>query len=122
MNSNVSQSWLPLQLGSGLTAGLAIAYVDNCTFGGEVSPIVVVAMLFAATAVFGLIWDRQAWTAAAAAWLCLPLSHLIKHMLGLADTLQPNTYSSILKLAAFSLVIAVISLGCGVFLRRLIKG
>ena len=119
MNStNVTPSW-PVLAGVGFAAGVAIAAVDNFACGGEVSPIVIVAMLLAATATAGVIWDRRAWVAAATAWICVPLAHLIKHVLGLSDTLQPNTYTSILMLAAFTLAVATIGTGCGVLLRRL---
>jgi hypothetical protein len=47
------------------------------------------------------------------------LAHLIKHVLGLPDTMQPNTYTSILMLAAFTLAVATIGTGCGILLRRL---
>ncbi len=119
MNStDVTLRW-PALAGVGFAAGAAIAAVDNFAFGGEVSPIVIVAMLLAATATAGLIWDRRGWIAAAAAWICVPLAHLIKHALGLPDTMQPNTYTSILMLAAFTLAVATIGTGCGVLLRRL---
>lgn len=109
----------PARLGVGLAAGVAIALVDNYAFAGEVSPIVIVGLLFAATAAAGAIWGREAWIAAAGVWACVPLAHLVKHVLGWPDTLHPNTYASILKLACFSLVVAMAGTGCGVLARRL---
>jgi len=50
------------------------------------------------------------------------LAHLVKHVLGLPDTLHPNTYTSILYLAAFTLVVATVGTGSGVLLRRLATG
>jgi hypothetical protein len=50
------------------------------------------------------------------------LAHVIKHVLGLPDTLHPNTYASILYLAAFTLVVATAGGGCGVFMRSLATG
>lgn len=117
-STDITLKW-PAPAGIGLVAGLAIAAVDNFAFGGEVSPIVIVAMLLAATATAGVIWDWRGWVAAAAAWICVPLAHLIKHLLDLPDTMQPNTYASILMLAAFTLAVATIGTGCGVLLRRL---
>jgi len=105
-------------VGAGLAAGAAIATADNFAFEGEVSPIIIVALLLAATAAAGFIWGRHGWVAAIAAWVCVPLAHLIKHVLGLPDTLHPNTYASILMLAGFTLVVAAIGTGCGVLLRR----
>lgn len=112
----------PFRLGVGLAAGAAIAYVDNDAFGGEASPIIIVALLFAATATAGAIWGRRGWITGAAAWACVPLAHLVKHVLGLPDTLHPNTYASILYLAAFSLAVATAGAGCGVLFRWLAVG
>ena len=111
------RTWLK-RLAIGLGTGLAIAAVDSFAFGGEVSPIVIVILLVATTAAFGGIWGRGGWTAAVATWLCVPLAHVVKHVLGLPDTLHPNTYTSILMLAAFTLVITTIGTGAGILLHK----
>ena len=116
------QSKWPMYLGAGLVAGAAIVYVDNCAFEGEVSPLIIVALLLAATSMAGALWGRSGWIAAAITWACVPLAHILKHLLGLPDTLQPNTYTSILYLAAFTLVVATGGTGCGVLVRRLTTG
>ena len=116
-STDVTVRW-PVPAGVGFAAGAAIAAVDNFAFKGEVSPIIVVAMLFAATAAAGVVWGRCGWVASAAAWVCVPVAHLIKYILGLPDTLHPNTYASILMLAAFTLAVAAIGTGCGVLLGR----
>jgi len=103
----------------GFAAGVAIAAVDNFAFEGEVSPIVIVGMLFTVTAIAGRIWGWRGGLASVVAWVCVPLPHVVKHLLGLPDTLQPNTYTSILMLAAFTFAIAGIGTGCGVLLRKL---
>jgi hypothetical protein len=69
MDSNASWSSWPVRLGVGFAAGAAMASVDNFAFEGEVSPIVVVAMLLAATVAAGAVWSRRGWIAAAAAWV-----------------------------------------------------
>ena len=107
------------RLGVGLGAGLAIVYVDNCMFEGEVSPIVIVALLLAATTMAGFLFGRSGCGVAALTWACLPLAHLIKHVLGWPDTLHPNTYVSILYLALFTMAIAAIGTGGGLLVRRL---
>lgn len=106
------------RFGIGLVAGLVIAYVDNFAFDGEVSPIVVVAMLVAIAATAAGIWGRHGWIAAGGAWILVPLVHLIKHVLGLPDTLHPNTYASILLLAAFTLVVTTLGTGVGMLIHR----
>ena len=108
-------------VGAGVAAGAAIAAVDNFGSRGEVSPIVVVLLLLAATAAFGFFWGLRGWAAAATAWLCVPSSHLLKHVLGLPDTLHPNTYVSILMLAAFSLVVSAAGIASGALLRRAVE-
>jgi hypothetical protein len=118
MTPNDAKNKLPILLGIGFVAGIAIAAVDNFAFEGEVSPIVIVALLFATTATAGIVAGWRGWPMATATWFCLPFVHLIKHFFGLPDTLHPNTYTSILMLAAFTLVISAIGIGCGVLLRR----
>jgi len=41
------------------------------------------------------------------AWV--PAAHLAKHVLGLPDTLHPNTYRSIAMLTAFCLVVSLVA-------------
>ncbi len=50
------------------------------------------------------------------------IGFVVKHVLDLPDTLHPNTYASILYLAAFTLVVATVGTGCGVLVRRLAIG
>jgi hypothetical protein len=115
-------SSVSLRLAIGLIVAAALAFVDNFAFGGEVSPIVIVGMLFLFAAVSGLIWRARAPLPVAFAWICLPLAHVLKHMLHLPDTLHPNTYASILKLGAFTFVVTAIGLGFGIASRRLFAG
>jgi len=49
------------------------------------------------------------------------LIHFVKHVLGLPDTLHPNTYGSILMLAVFSLVVCFFAAYASVFLRWVIS-
>jgi uncharacterized membrane protein YedE/YeeE len=117
MPSTFPWSGWPIHLSYGLAAGMLIVFVDNFAFHGEVSPIVIVAMLFSASACAGAIWGRRASACVALAWACLPSAHLIKQILGLPDTLHPNTYRSILYLALFSLSVAIGGLVFGVWAR-----
>lgn len=102
----------------GLVIGAAIMYVDNVAFAGEVSPIVImILLLVAAMTVIGL-WGQRGWLTVGATWLCVPLAHLIKHILGLPDTLNPNTYTSILLLALFTLVVTMLGAGAGLLVHK----
>ena len=105
----------------GAVIGLAIAAVDHFAFGGEVSPIVIVGLLFSAAAASGMWWGGRAALAVVALWISLPLSHVVKRVLGWPDTLHPNTYASIFALAGFSVVVCALGLGGGVLLRRLVR-
>lgn len=107
-----------MRFGCGFVAGLVIAFVDNIAFQGEVSPIVIVVMLLIAAATAAGLWGRQGWIAAAGTWLCVPLVHLVKHVFGLPDTLHPNTYTSILMLAAFTLAVTALGAGGGLLIHR----
>ncbi len=119
MNSDVYRDTWWFCLGVGLAAGVIIMYVDNFAFAGEVSPIIIVAMLLVTSAAAGITWGRRGWIAAAATWACVPLAHLIKHVFGLPDTLQPNTYTSIMMLALFTLLVTAVGFGCGMLVHIL---
>ncbi len=101
----------------GLIIGVAISAVDNFAFHGEVSPIVIVGLLFVATSTAGILWGWRGSYSAVGTWLCLPAAHLMKHALGLPDTLQPNTYTSIVLLALFTLAVASIGFVLGASIR-----
>jgi len=105
----------------GLIAGAVIVFTDNFAFQGEVSPIVIVIMLLAATITAGAIWKWQAWIAVVTLWVCVPMAHAVKHLLGLPDTLHPNTYASILMLAVFTFVISATGFLFGTLIHRISK-
>ena len=100
----------------GLTVGAGIAWMDNFAFGGEASPIVIVFLLLAASGAAGMLWGRQSLLVVVFMWTCLPGVHFVKHLLGLPDTIFPNTYASIGLLVLFSLVVAGIGMGAGMLL------
>jgi CDP-diglyceride synthetase len=102
-----------MRIGIAFALGIAIAALDNFAFGGETSPIFVFGLLLMATGLIGFVWRSRGWLSAALLWACVPAAHLIKHVFGLSDTLQPNTYASILMLAAITLVVAVVGTACG---------
>jgi len=103
-----------LRISLGVAAGAAIAAVDTVALAGEVSPIVIVALLLAATSGAGAFWGRRGWPFGIASWACIPLAHLARHVMGWPDTLQLNTYASIGMLAAFSLAVVAIGTACGI--------
>ena len=109
-----------MRIGIGLMVGSGIAAVDNLAFGGEASPILIVGMLLLFASTAGMIWGTGAAFPAAVVWTCLPTVHLVKHMLRLRDTIHPNTYTSILKLGAFSFAVTTVGLGFGLAFRRLL--
>ena len=111
-----------VRLISGLVAGVAIAGVDNYAFGGEVSPIVIVALLFLVLAGMGALWGKAGIPPAVIVWVCVPVSHAAKHALGLPDSLHPNTYLSILELAGFTLAVSCVGALLGLLLNRVRNG
>lgn len=110
---------LPTRLLAGVVAGAALAAVDTFAFEGEVSPIVIAGLLLLATLAMGVAWGRAAWVATLIIGLAVPLVHLVKHVLGLPDTLSPNTYTSILWLAVFTLVVTTVGTSTGVVIHRM---
>jgi len=108
----------PARFGIGLVAGLVMVYVDDFAFNGEVSPLVIVAMLVVIASTAAGIWGRHGRIAACGAWMLVPLAHRISHILSLPDTSHPNTYASILMLAAFTLAITALGTGVGMLIHR----
>jgi hypothetical protein len=108
-----------LRLAIGLGVGAVIAAVDNILFQGEVSPIVIVGLLLVTSIAAGAWSGWRGWVVAVAAWTCVPAAHVIKKVLALPDTLHPNTYASILKLAVFTFGVTTIGMVMGLTLRRL---
>jgi len=108
-----------LRLGIGLLAGTAIAAADNLAFGGEVSPIVIVGMILIFASTAGSVWGSRALPPITTAWVFLPAVHLVKHVFAMPDTIHPNTYASIVKLAVFSFAISVVGVAFGLACHRL---
>lgn len=104
--------------GIAAVAGIAISAVENFTFRGEISPIVIVALLLLATASLGIGWGIRAWPSVAAVWFWLPATHVAKHLMGMPDTLHPNTYPSIVALAGFSLIVCCLGFFAGAAVRN----
>jgi hypothetical protein len=114
-------SSLQIRILVGLLIGAIIAYVDNYAFHGEVNPIVIVLLLLLTTFMVGIIWKRHALITVVVLWAWLPMAHVLKHLLGVPDTLNPNTYASIFMLAIFTFVVSAIGFLCGLFINRLVK-
>ncbi len=112
----------PTRLDFGIGCGVAIALVDNFASGGEVSPVVVVALLLAASAAIGALWGFSGWPAALIVWAAVPAPHVVKLAIGLADTLHPNTWASIVQLAGFTGFVVAIGAGGGALLRAGLAG
>lgn len=104
-HNHPSVSPIPLLIAA--LSGLAISALDTFAIHGEISPILIVLLLLLVTVSLGITSGRRRWIAAGLVWFCLPAAHLIKHLLNLPDSLHPNTYPSILMLAAFSLAVCL---------------
>jgi hypothetical protein len=87
-----------------------------------VSPVVVVALLLAASAAIGALWGFSGWPAAVVVWAAVPAPHAVKLAIGLTDTLHPNTWASIAQLAGFTAVVVAIGGGGGALLRAGLAG
>jgi hypothetical protein len=101
-----------------MAAGAGIAAADNLAFGGEISPVVILALLLAATVTAGFVGGGRGAGAAMTSWAWVPGVHLVKWALGLPDTLHPSTLGSIGKMAAVTLTVAAAGCMGGVAARR----
>jgi hypothetical protein len=119
MNKNMLRYASPTRLTVGLLIGAGLFYLDGYAFGGEVSPIVTIGCVLFAIAGLSLTWGMSSWIAASITWVMLPLGHVVKHALGIPDTIQPNTYLSIAGLAVVTLAAAIVGGAVGMLIRRL---
>jgi hypothetical protein len=102
-------------------AGITICLIDNYAMNGEISPIVIVLLLFSFVAALSAFNRNNVWLGTLLVWVWLPASHLVKHLFDLPDSIHPNTYHSILLLALFTLTVSVIGLLAGTGIRRVIR-
>lgn len=114
-------SSVQIHIFAGLIIGAIIAYVDNFSFQGEVSPIVIVILLLVATISVGAVWKWHGLITVALMWLWLPMAHVVKKALGLPDTLHPNTYTSILMFTVFTFAVSAIGLLLGVSINKIVR-
>ncbi len=115
--SFVSQKVIPLAIA--LAGGLLISAVDNFAAGGEISPLMILPLLVVGAALLGGVWGFRAAPALVCFWFPLPAAHAVKRILGLRDTLHPNTYASIAMLAIFSFGLCAVTFGIASGIRRL---
>jgi hypothetical protein len=114
-------SSMQIRIFAGLVIGAIIAFVDNFSFQGEVSPIVIVVLLLVAAISIGASWKWHGLITIALMWLWLPMAHVVKKVLGLPDTLHPNTYTSILMYTIFTFAVSAIGLLLGVSINKIVK-
>ena len=118
------KSWKwPMRLCVGLAAGIAIAWVDNFAFEGEVSPIVIVVMLLAATATIAAVWGRHGWATARRCVVVRTARSSHQTRSWAAGHLAPehvhlHPYTSILMLAAFTFVVVALGTAAGMLIHR----
>ena len=103
----------------GCSIGAGAALVDNFWLKGEVSPIVIVLIMFSGSFALGLKWGARAWIALLAMWILVPGAHLFKYLFRYPDTLHPNSLRSIGLLAIFTLIISVLGVFLGALSNRL---
>lgn len=102
---------------AGLVAGGAIALVDHLALTGRINAVVVVALLLCAGSGLGSLWHWRAWPAVITVWTAVVAVHVVKHVAGLAGTLQPDTWESIRSMAAFTLAVCGAGYFGGVLMR-----
>jgi hypothetical protein len=103
---------------SAIVIGLFISALDNCAFGGEISPVIVIMLLFLFCAGMAFIVNTYAYLISIIIWIFLPLVHFINHLLGFTDSIQPNTYQSIFLLALVTFAVSQIGFVVGRIIRK----
>jgi hypothetical protein len=96
-----------------LTAGIDV----SAPFGDDTEKATLL-LLAAFSGLLGFLLPRGPWRWALAVAVWLPLGHLVLHVLGLKDTINPNTYATILLLLPVSLVACSVGAYAGAFLRK----
>jgi NhaP-type Na+/H+ or K+/H+ antiporter len=107
-----------IELAFGLLAGVAIAAVDRFALRGEVSPLVIIAMLLAAALLAGSLWGIRGWIAAIAMWVCVPGARSMEYALSRRDALEPNAFQSTVILAASTFAVTAIGFAIGLAIKR----
>jgi len=101
-----------------IVIGLFISALDNYAFEGEISPIFIIMLLFLFSSGMALIINTEAYILSIIIWVFLPAVHFIKHLLGLSDSIQPNTYESILLLALVTFAVSQVGFMVGCTIRK----
>jgi hypothetical protein len=102
-----------------IAIGGIIAAIEGQAFGGEISPIPIVALLFFTSVGFAAFQGASSWSCSLGLWFPLSTSHLVKMVLHLPDTLYPNTPRSLLLLSVFTLLVSFFGFGAGLLVHRL---
>lgn len=102
------------------TLGLLIAAVDVASpFGDDTSQFIVFLWLLTGS-VLGFARPRRPWWWAVSVGPWLPLTHLIRRILGFPGPIHPNTYGSALILLVFSVVVCSMGAYGGALARRFV--
>jgi hypothetical protein len=98
--------------------GVLIAVVDVAAPFGDDSAKATLLLLVIFSGLLGFLLPLDPWRWALAVGFWLPLGHVVLHTLGLHDTINPNTYGTILLLIPVSLVACSLGAYAGAFVRR----
>jgi hypothetical protein len=114
-------AWMTLALSVlAVVLGLLIAYQDVASPFGDDNAKVTLFLLIVSSGILAVIQPQQPWRWALAVGICLPLVHLVRHLLGAPapDSGQMNSYMGIFILAVVSLMTCLVGSYCGSWLRR----
>ncbi len=110
---------LPPLVGYGLACGCGLlsAWLDVAAPFGDDTEKATFFLWLGSSALLGLLWPRRAWRwpLLVAPWV--PAAHFLRHALGLADAINPNTYTTIALLVPVSLAVCGIGAGGGWLIR-----
>jgi hypothetical protein len=100
--------------------GLFTAAVDKAAPFGDDSSMLTVLLWLLFSGVMGFSVPRRPWRWALVLGPWTALLHLVVHALGLADSIHPNTYATILILVPVSLAACCLGAYGGAMARRLV--
>jgi hypothetical protein len=118
MNTRFAGTAPLLAYAGAVTLGMFIAAFDVVAPFGDDSAKATLLLLLVGSGQFGFLEPLHPWRWALAVGAWLPLGHLALHAFGFNDTINPNTYGTILLLVPVSLAACLVGAYAGAFLCR----
>jgi hypothetical protein len=100
-----------------IVLGLLTAWADVAAPFGDDSEKLTLLLWLLSCGVLGLLQPRRAWRWALLVGPWVPLVHFLLHAFGFRDSINPNSYATILLLVPLSLVVCLLAAYAGSLVR-----